>query len=142
MRKILTIILVCGINWGFAQKAMAWQMLQLTTYQIINEGPNQGLYKPNFPSVLEKYDGEEVMISGYIIPMDIDNNSYALSMSPFSSCFFCGNAGPNTVIELRFKEKQSKFLVDQFLMIKGIFILNENNPNALFFKITGAEIHG
>ena len=142
MRKTLIILLIVASNAAFAQKTLAWQVLQLTTYQIINDGPNQGLYKPNFPSILEKYDGEEVMISGYIIPMDIDNNSYALSMSPFSSCFFCGNAGPNTVIELRFKEKQSKFLVDQFLMIKGVFILNENNPNALFFKIINTEFNG
>jgi len=142
MRKYLFVLLFTGFYWASAQQALAWPMLTLTTYSIISDGPNQGLYKPNFPDILKKYDGKEVMISGYIIPMDIDNNSYALSMSPFSSCFFCGNAGPNTVINLQFKEKQSKFLVDQFLLIKGVFILNENNPNALFFKITGAEIHG
>ena len=142
MRNYLLIFLLSGFYWANAQKVLAWPMLTLTQFHIINEGPNQGLYEPKFPQILEKYDGEEVTISGYIIPMDIDNNSYALSMSPFSSCFFCGNAGPNTVIELRFKEKQSKFLVDQFLMIKGTFILNKNNPNALFFKILNAEFNG
>jgi hypothetical protein len=142
MRRILLIGILCFTVQSYGQKILAWQVLTLTQYSIISEGSDEGLYKPKFPDILLKYETPEVSISGYIIPMDIDNNTYALSMTPFSSCFFCGNAGPNTALELSFKEKQNKFLVDQFVIIKGKLILNRYNPHQLFFKITNAEIEG
>ena len=125
-----------------AQLSLTWKELQMTQFEIISKGENAGLYKAKFQKSIVDYNNQEVVISGFIVPMDIENNLYALSLNPFTSCFFCGNAGPNTVIELSFTKKQSKFLVDQYVIIKGIFMLNFDNPNELFFKITEAKIHG
>lgn len=142
IKKIILSILLLFVITAKSQQVIVWQTLMLTTYESIAGGEDDGLYKPHFPTFVEKLEGQEVIISGYIIPIDITTNQYALSMSPFSSCFFCGNAGPNTVIELKFKDSQSKFLVDQFVMVKGRFKLNRNNPRKLFFVIQNAEIHG
>ena len=125
-----------------AQLSLTWKELQLTQFEIIAKGENAGLYKAKFQKSIEPFENKEVVIAGFIVPVDIESNTYALSLNPFTSCFFCGNAGPNTVIELSFTKKQGKFLVDQYVIIKGIFSLNRNNPNELFFKISGAKIHG
>ena len=65
-----------------------------------------------------------------------------ISMNPFSSCFFCGNAGPETVIELIFKDPQSKFLTDQFILVKGILRLNRYSTGGFFYTLENAENHG
>lgn len=129
-------------NTAVAQKPLVWQLLGLTTYRNDFQENEVPTYNPVFPSILEtQYEGEEVVISGYIIPIDIENNKYALSKNPFTSCFFCGNAGPETVIELKFLKSPGRFATDEYLMIKGVLVLNRNN-NGLFFTIRDAELHG
>ena len=142
MNKLLTPILILVSFSLPGQVQLTWQEILETQYKVITEGNNEGLYTPTFSDDLKKLEGEVVLIAGYLVPMDISNDTYALSMSPFSSCFFCGNAGPNTVIELQFEEKQSKFMVDQFVMIKGVLRLNRFNPKRLFFTLENAQMHG
>lgn len=137
----LAIILLPSLGWS--QKSLVWQVLGMTTYNNdFKDGEDSGMLIPNFPSILiTQYEGQEVVISGYIIPIDIESNKYALSKNPFTSCFFCGNAGPETVIELRFTDPPGRFVTDEYLMIKGILELNRDGTG-LFFTLTNAEIHG
>lgn len=121
------------------QKALAWPVLSMTSYE---QDPLTGLYKPNFPTVLtSQYADQEVVISGYLIPIDVEAQTYALSKNPFSSCFFCGNAGPETVIELRFRDAPGRFATDRYLPIVGTLILHRN-PQSLFFTLKDARIQG
>lgn len=114
-------------------------MLGLTTY---DQNPSTGAYTPKFPSLLEaQYEGQEVIISGYLIPIDIEAERYALSKNPFSSCFFCGNAGPETVVELKFESSPGRFATDKYLPIKGILRLNRHGTN-LFFTLEQAQVAG
>lgn len=132
------VLLLCS-TLGYSQKNLAWPVLAMTTHEV---DPISGLYKPQFPNFLEsQYEGEEVIIAGYLIPMEVDQNRYALSKNPFSSCFFCGNAGPETVIELRFSKDPGRFATDRFLPVKGILKLNRNGES-LFFTLENAEIGG
>jgi uncharacterized membrane protein YcgQ (UPF0703/DUF1980 family) len=101
-----------------------------------------GLYQPTFPSWLDKYKNTEVVIQGYLVPVDVEGNQYALSRYAFSSCFFCGNAAPNTVVELVFKERPDAFITDQFVVIKGTLVFNEKDPFRLFFILQNASLHG
>ncbi len=143
MLKQLTVLiaLICGVT-ASAQKPLVWQLLGMTTYQTTPSKDGSMDYIPQFPSILEtKYENEEVAISGYLIPIDLEAGKYALSKNPFTSCFFCGNAGPETVIELRFDKSPGRFATDEYVMIKGIFKLNRDG-SGLFFVIRNAEIHG
>ena len=54
-------------------------------------------------------------------------NYYVLSAYPYSQCFFCGNAGPETVVELSFVGKQRRLQMDQLVTIKGKLKLNDSN---------------
>ena len=50
---------------------------------------------------------------------------YALSAFPFSSCFFCGAAGPESVLELDLKHQQ-EYLTDEVITFKGVLELNSD----------------
>lgn len=141
LKKFIFTILITLPILANAQKPLVWALLGLTTYTNDFSNDNAELI-PNFPNVLlTQYDGEEVNISGYLIPIDVEANKYALSKNPFTSCFFCGNAGPETVIELIFDEDPGRFATDEYLMIKGIFQLNHKG-NGLFFTLKHAQLHG
>lgn len=142
VNKFFVCILLFGSFFCEAQLLLTWKELQLTQFEIIAKGEDVGLYKAKFQKSIEAFENKEVVIAGFIVPVDIESNTYALSLNPFTSCFFCGNAGPSTVIELSFIKQQGKFLVDQYVIVKGIFSLNRGNPNELFFKISEAKIHG
>ncbi len=102
----------------------------------------EGLYAPQFPSWLDSYKNQEVVLQGYLVPVDVATKQYALSRYAFSSCFFCGNAAPNTVVELVFKDQPDHLVTDQFVVIKGILVFNDKDPYRLFFIIQQAEFHG
>ena len=142
MRKAL---FICSLLIGFAaqaQKPLVWEVLGMTTYTNNFDDAEGGQTIPNFPPVLiTQFEGEEVAISGYLIPVDVAANTYALSKNPFTACFFCGNAGPETVIELKFDKSPGRFATDTFTMIKGILQLNRDGYG-LFFTIKHASLHG
>lgn len=124
------------------QKQLVWQLLEMTTYKIINESDFKVTYQPEFPGILEtQFEDQEVLITGYLIPIDIEAQQYALSKNPFTSCFFCGGAGPETVIELRFAASPGRFATDEYVIIKGKLRLNRSG-SGLFFTLENAEIHG
>ena len=52
-------------------------------------------------------------------------DTYILSANPFSSCFYCGGAGQESVMELRLKKKKAKFELDQIVTFAGRLRLND-----------------
>ena len=55
-----------------------------------------------------------------------------------ASCFFCGNGGPESVLDLQFAEKTS-FKMDELLSVEGTFHMNGTNPNAAYYQIKNAN---
>jgi len=53
---------------------------------------------------------------------------YALSAFPFSSCFFCGAAGPESVMEILFDSPQ-ELLTDDVITVIGQIKLNSTPEN-------------
>lgn len=136
--SIFTFLLLSA-NGLFAQKKLVWQVLEMTTYQTNSQ---TGAMEPQFPMVLtSQFENQEVAISGYLIPIDVAEKRYALSKNPFSSCFFCGNAGPETVIELQFKEEPGRFATDKYVVLKGLLRLNRKGSK-LFYTLQNAQFHG
>ncbi|MGD1981989.1 MAG: hypothetical protein PVJ94_04340 [Flavobacteriales bacterium] len=137
MKKIIILLfVVLGFN-ASAQQVLPWEMLAVP-YSTTPDG----LYEPQFPSWLDKYKNTEVVIQGYLVPVDVEGNQYALSRYAFSSCFFCGNAAPNTVVELVFKERPDDLITDQFVVVKGTLVFNADDPFRLFFILQQTEFAG
>ena len=94
---------------------------------------------PKYIDRLEELNQKEVQIRGYIIPMDTEGKEYVLSAFPNSSCFFCGNATKESVIELGLKEVENRFKLDQVATFSGVLVLNKG-AFGLNYKLESAEI--
>lgn len=139
-KELFTLAMIVTFHAANGQKILTWFVL---TQTLSGEDPARpGVYAPVFSPELEKLNGQEVILTGYVIPLDMGNNTYALSKTPFSNCFFCGKAGIETVVGLKFKNRQSKFLVDQFIVVKGILRLNKHPNGDFIYYLENAELHG
>ena len=97
-----------------------------------------GFQRAKFSSEMKALEGKEVIITGYFLVLDGNQSVYLLSKNPMASCFFCGNGGPETIVDLQFSTKPS-FVMDDLLSVKGTLSLNENDPNACYYKIENAD---
>lgn len=118
---------------------VTWDQLADVTFSS-KYMPEEDLYfdKPTFGSKIKDYHNQEVLITGYIVPIDPTDNYYALSKSTFASCFFCGLAGPETVIELELLW-QEEFEMDDKVTMKGYLLLNDSDPYKLTYVLQEAE---
>ncbi|MGB3084277.1 MAG: hypothetical protein WBB21_06140, partial [Saprospiraceae bacterium] len=85
--------------------------------------------RPVFSSDVKSLAGKIIQLKGYIIPTDgfKSHTEFVFSAFPYSSCFFCGKAGPETVIEIQAKEPIQ--YTSEPIEIKGKLILNEKDIN-------------
>jgi hypothetical protein len=137
IKAFLSIFIYLTCSLANAQSVVPWEILAIP-YSTTPDG----LFEPNFPNWLDKYKNQEVVVQGYLVPIDVGAKQYALSKTAFASCFFCGQAEPNTVIELQFKEKPDNFVTDQWVILKGILTFNESDPYRLFFVLKNTELQG
>ncbi|MEN7551398.1 hypothetical protein AAG747_26010 [Rapidithrix thailandica] len=142
MKKIsLLIVLGClFVSAGVkAQTSVSWKQLgKLTWNNYYDEALGFDVSQPVFSDDLKKFEGKEVKLSGYIIPVDVDGEYMVLSAFPFSNCFFCGNAGPETVMEVDIKPDRD--LLNKKVEIKGLLELNDDNFYQLIFRLNKAQV--
>ncbi|MBL7847048.1 MAG: hypothetical protein JNL40_06235 [Cyclobacteriaceae bacterium] len=110
-----------------AQPPEGWSLFAKTKFEAkYNEKSAEYFLYPGFAPELKSMVGKEVSLEGYYMPIEIEGNAYIiLSKYPYSQCFFCGAAGPETIAEVKFRDKQGKFEMDQYLRVKGKLKLNE-----------------
>ena len=109
------------------------------------EEVDQLLLFPKFgQSILDK-EGKSFIISGYVIPVSPGDGEepplYVLSANPFSACFFCGNAGPESVMELELNDPFVLYATDEFRSFKGTFRLNDSNIDRLNYILEEADLY-
>ena len=85
--------------------------------------------RPIFSKYLKTFQAKKVKLKGYIIPLDESGGKgkYMLSALPFNVCYFCGAAGPETVVEIETSES-IKFTTKQITM-EGTLQLNDVDPD-------------
>ena len=96
--------------------------------------------KPVFSETVKAMHGKEVTIKGYIIPVEgyKSHKEFIFSAYPYSMCFFCGGAGPETVMEVEAVEGV-KYSADA-IYIKGTLMLNDKDINRLMYKLVNAKL--
>ena len=94
---------------------------------------------PVFSEAVQKLDGQKVIIKGYVIPMDVEGGQYALSAYPFSACFFCGGAGPETVMSLHFDKKPKRYETDDVVRFTGELHLNDSDFDDFNYVLKHAQ---
>ncbi len=124
-----------------SQSHINWSYLADVKFDVqFSEELGYNLHNATFGKMVKPYDGQEVIISGYMIPLDPMGISYVLSKNPNSSCFFCGGAGPETVLELELKPSAIKrYEVDEVKAFRGILKLNKVDDKHLTYVLLEAE---
>jgi hypothetical protein len=96
---------------------------------------------PAFNSRIRFYEGKELTLEGYYMPLDLGNrNTIVISRNPYAQCFFCGGAGPESVAEITFASKPPKFKMDQIVRVSGILKLNDTDIEHMNFMLTEAKL--
>ena len=97
---------------------------------------------PQFREPVQVLDGAPVQIRGYVIPIgEIGAPFTILSANPYKQCFFCGGAGPETVMDIILKEgEQRHFDMDKTVTFRGRLQLNKDDFNYLNYILQDAEV--
>ena len=132
MKNVFSLILIIS----FYASAQAQKTAQIIDWKVLAQVDFVDQYFPEFEAwyLIPKFkeevkalDQKAIIIKGYIIPMDVEGGEYALSAYPFSACFFCGGAGPESVIKLELAEKTERFETDDILTFSGTLELNDSD---------------
>lgn len=94
---------------------------------------------PVFSEEVQALENQEVVIKGYIIPVEgyKSHKEFIFSAFPYNLCFFCGGAGPETVMEV-FATESVKYTTDP-IYLKGKLELNASDINRLMYALNNAE---
>ncbi|PKV51368.1 hypothetical protein ATE84_3453 [Aquimarina sp. MAR_2010_214] len=134
--KILNLIILLFCSLCFSQKEITWQDLSKVNFED-KYFPAYGDYflYPEFLPSVKALEGKLITIKGYFLNIDSESNLYILSKGPMSSCYFCGQGGPETAVELQFMNKQ-KFKTDNIVAITGILKLNKDDIEHFNYILT------
>jgi len=143
MKYNLFIIIFCLSSIiSFAQERINWDILADVSFisEYVEEmGTMQSI--PRFGEDPKEYEGKEISISGYTIPIDGTGTYYVLSKFPYANCYFCGGAGPETIIELSLKpEAQRRFKTDEHVTVTGKLQLNMDDVYRLPYLVVEATV--
>lgn len=145
-KRTVVIILFLFTFWSVAaiqKEPDIWGMFAKTRFvEKLNREFNMYFLYPNFPDELKAMEGKIVSVSGFYIPLDIATSNYAvLSKFPMAECFFCGGAGPETIVVGKLKTKPSRRIkTDEIITIKGKLKLNSEDVEEMNFILEEAVI--
>lgn len=144
MKKYVSLIL-CSLfvlsSHLLSAQSETWDVLSDVEFKRrYFESENEYFLTPVFGSQVRELEGQEISVKGYIIPLDFDSEVQILSAFPYSSCFFCGGAGPESVIEIHTREKITGLQPDQIVTFKGILHLNSDDIEMLNYILKDAVL--
>ncbi len=138
---LFVICLFLSLSLTHAQSE-GWSLLADVKFEPrYNDEMGEYLLYPEFGDKVLAADGKKLSITGYVLPIDLENTDYIiLSRYTFAQCFFCGQAGPESVVAVYFKTPQKGFVPDQRIKIKGKLIVNATDVNRLNYILEDAVI--
>jgi len=140
-RCILILIFLCG-GITHAHSPDGWMLFGKVKFnpRFFKEY-NEYFVVPTFDSKIKSFEGTEITLRGHYLPMDLENNRVILlSKYPYSQCFFCGGAGPESVAEIVFPSKHPKLKADQIITVVGKLQLNDIDVTHMNFILKDASL--
>lgn len=137
---ILTIFFVTFLGvYAAAQEKLTWDDFADVRFEpVYNEVYDVHFLMPKFGEKIKSYSGKKVSITGYFLDISGTGEVFLVSKNPMASCFFCGAAGPETIVEPRFKEKPS-YTTDQIIEVTGVLKLNADDVDQCNYVLEGAS---
>jgi len=142
LRSLMSFLFVLSVTTLIhSQTTIDWAVLSDVKFEVkYDKEIGISFEEATFGPGIVPLDGQQVALTGYMIPLDGFGVAYALSRNPNSSCFFCGGAGPETVIELKLKPAaMRRYRTDDRLLFKGILQINRSNLDNFTYVMLEAE---
>lgn len=139
MRYFYVAVLILGSVCAVAQETNFWHVLAEVGFKK-TKMPGGEMEVPIFSAHLKAYHGKKIKLKGFVIPVSEtgDESKFMLSSLPFNVCYFCGAAGPETIVEVEANQKV-KF-TSQAIWMEGILYLNEKDPEHHIYILKSARI--
>jgi hypothetical protein len=140
MKAIIFAIIIQVTSHASAQDPNFWNTLSQVNF-INKKDPNGFTIEvPVFSQHLKSFQGKQVTLKGYIIPLEEvgGQGKFMLSSLPFNLCYFCGAAGPETVVEVD-SSKPIKFVTKPIRMT-GVLWLNTSDPDHHIYVLKQAKL--
>ena len=137
---LVVIVSLIGITALTAQSKM-WKSLAKITYKKeYDEMLGFKVDVPVFSEEVQSLEGKEIKIKGYIIPVEgyKSHKEFIFSAFPYNMCFFCGGAGPETVMEI-YASEPVKYTAEP-VVLKGKLELNSSDINRLIYALNDATL--
>jgi len=128
---------------AIAKEPDLWALFAKTRFtEKLNRELSMYFLYPSFPAELMELEGKEITLSGFYIPLDMnDDKMVILSKFPMAQCFFCGGAGSESVAVAYLRDRNPKKIkTDQIIKVRGRLILNDKDVDELTFIIKDAKI--
>ena len=117
---------------------VTWKLLGQIDF-VKKKNPHYGeVMYPIINGTLKALQGKKIKASGFIVP--IGSKTYALSKNVFAQCFFCGNAGPETIMGIKFKGSTPRLKTDTYVTMEGTFRYNADDIDDWIYHIENAVI--
>ena len=140
MLRLTIILLLLIATRGMSQTEITWKTLADVRFvDKYSEEEEAYYYYPYFGASVKALQGKEVFLKGYMLTIEPKEGIYVLSRNPIASCFFCGNGGPESIVELKLKPGHPKFRMDQVVTIKGRLKLNREDIYQCNYILEDAE---
>lgn len=107
---------------AFSQKKITWRNvvdIYAKEFRLTEKNSTSTINKQTMS--LDDVIDKKVTIVGYFLDLDPNGEWYILSKNPFATCFFCGKAGPETILELVGFKNKKKFKSDDMVEVTGVF---------------------
>jgi hypothetical protein len=138
MRIAVFLLLIAHLS--LAQDTNFWQTLAQVRFESKKDANGYDMEVPVFSNYLKTFHGKKVKLKGYIIPLDElgGQGKFMLSSLPFNLCYFCGAAGPETVIEVQ-GASPVKFTTKPIVM-EGTLLLNDKDPDHHIYILKSPQL--
>ena len=118
------------------QPTGVWEDLLKLKFKIsFDEEVDDVVFKPKFTELIRSYEGQVIEVEGFIIPhniaadamgdLDDQGDKFMFSAFPLASCFFCGGAGSESVMEAFPKDPIN--YTTQKITVRGRLKLNDKD---------------
>ena len=140
----LVLVALCMNSFAFAPPVtLTWKQLEDIDFEekFVKDIDDYMLF-PKFPASIKQLSGKEIEVKGYVVPIDKRGQVIALSANPYDACFFCGKAGPASVMTVKLKTANPGLKLDQFLTFKGKLRLNDSDYKEFYYIMEEAAATG
>lgn len=134
MKPILFLTLSILFSGTTIAQENVWNTLFLIKYET------GGMGNGKFEDIIKDMDGDEITVRGYIIPLSGKRaqSQFMFSAYPYNTCFFCGGAGPESVMETSMQAGKTVEFSEKPITLRGTFRYQANSETEIFYRLENA----